>query len=114
MSNEIEYNINCGIDVREQQFDNLQWSLPSHIIVFLSSAIATVREKPLKLTPWPQFKTTLFDIIDNRIEYAPEINGVVNTCYVSMDEHLVCYWCCTYLTPLAKMKQQFNGTREEV
>lgn len=39
---------------------------------------------------------------------------MVNTSYVSMDEHLVCYWCSTFLTPMAKMKNQTTGCREEI
>lgn len=53
MSNEVQYNINCGFDVKEQLFHGVQWSLPSHIIVFLSCAIPQLKDKTLKLTPWP-------------------------------------------------------------
>ena len=34
----------------------------------------------------------LFEILDHRIAQAPEINGVVNTSYMSLDEHLVIYY----------------------
>lgn len=46
----------------------------------------------MKLLPWPEFKRIIFDIIEHRIEHAPEINGVVNTNYMSLDEHLIIFF----------------------
>lgn len=61
--------------------------------MFLSGVIPSLKDKKEKekLIPWPQFKHTIFDIIDNRIEFAPEINGAVNNSYLGMDEHLVAF-----------------------
>jgi hypothetical protein len=55
----------------------------------------------------------LLEIIENRIEFAPEINGVINTSYVSMDEHLVGYWCNSFVTPI-KMRDGSVGTRKDI
>ena len=49
----------------------------------------------MKLSPWPDFKKTLFDIYDHRIEHAPEIHGAINNSYMSLDEHLIVYMCMT-------------------
>lgn len=48
-------------------------------------------QSPLKpnLIAWPQFKTMLFKIYDHRLEHAEEIDGSVNTSYMSFDEHLL-------------------------
>ena len=49
-----------------------------------------------KLQPWFEFKQVLFEIYDHRIQYAPEINGCVNTTYMGMEEHLVTYFIEKY------------------
>jgi hypothetical protein len=49
-------------------FGSTSWSLPSHIIVFLENSIKSIDGNKLKLIPWPEFKKTIFDIIDHRIE----------------------------------------------
>jgi len=50
----------------------------------------------MKLIPWPDFKILLFDIYDHRIFHAPEINGAVNTTYMSLDEHLLVFFLEKY------------------
>jgi len=72
---------------------NMTWALPSHIITFLMNSLENIDEMRLKLAPWPDFKKTLFDIYDHRIENAPEINGAINTTYMTLDEHLLVYMC---------------------
>jgi hypothetical protein len=67
------------------------WSLPSHIIIFCENSIKNIDSTKLKLIPWPDFKKIIWDIIDHRIENSPEINGAINTTYMSLDEHLVIY-----------------------
>tara|TARA_B110000285_G_C14817943_1_gene465105 strand:- start:373 stop:582 length:210 start_codon:yes stop_codon:yes gene_type:complete len=61
----------------------------------LASAIESDTDKgsakSLKLQSWPIFKKEIFEIIDHRIENAGEINGVVNTSYMSLDEHLIVF-----------------------
>jgi len=59
--------------------------------LFLSNTIYNITNIKLKLQPWPEFKKLIQDILDHRIEQAPEINGAINTSYASLDEHLVCY-----------------------
>jgi len=73
-------------------FGNTSWSIPSHIVVFLEQSINIIDGIKLKLLPWPEFKRIIFDIIEHRIEHAPEINGVVNTNYMSLDEHLIIFF----------------------
>ena len=61
------------------------------------------------------FKKIIFEIIDHRIEHAPEINGVVNTSYLSLDEHLLIYWVdqCTTGVVVRGVKDT-TGTRHEI
>ena len=62
-------------------------------MAFLQPSIEKLDEViKLKLMNWPDFKKIIFEILDHRIEHAPEINGVVNTSYLSLDEHLLIYW----------------------
>lgn len=75
------------------QFGQTSWSLPSHIIVFLENSIKNISNLKLRLIPWVDFKKQIFDIIDHRIEHCPEIHGIVNTSYMTMDEHLMVFMC---------------------
>lgn len=71
----------------------------------------------LRLIAWPDFKKLIFDIMDHRIENAPEIHGLVNTTYMSMDEHLVIYMIDQFAKdpgPLSKKHAEHKGTRKEV
>ena len=69
----------------------------------------------LKLVPWPDFKKFIWEIIDHRIENSPEILGVINTSYMSLDEHLVVYAIhYVYNGPITKSTKEMNGTRQEV
>ena len=45
-----------------------------------------------KLPAWENFKTVIYEIYDHRIYHAPEINGAINTTYLGMEEHLICYF----------------------
>ena len=96
-------------------FGPTTWSLPSHIIVFLQNTIEKLDSIKLKLTPWPEFKKIIFEIIDHRIEFAPEINGVINTSYLSLDEHLLIYMVDSSCKgPTQKSTKELIGTRKEV
>ena len=37
------------------------------------------------------FKSLIWEIYDHRINNAPEINGTINTSYMTLDEHLLIY-----------------------
>lgn len=88
------------------------WSLPSHIIIFCENSIKKLDSTKLKLIPWPDFKKTIWDIIDHRIENSPEINGAINTTYMSLDEHLVIYTInYVYNGPITKSTKELSGTR---
>ena len=64
-----------------------------------SGAIPGAQEEiKLRLQVWAEFKTLLFEIYDHRIENAPEINGAVNTNYLSLDEHLIVFFVQKYRT----------------
>ena len=96
---EVEKLRDRGKEDNDGAFGQTTWSLPSHIIVLLKSSIERIEQLKLKLMPWPDFKKVIFDIIDHRIEFSPEINGAINTTYMSMDEHLVIYMVnSSYLT----------------
>ena len=43
------------------------------------------------ITNWAVFKQTLFEILDHRLFWAPEISGAVNTSYLGLDEHLLIF-----------------------
>ena len=43
----------------------------------------------------------IFNVIDHRIEMAPEINGAVNTNYMSMSEHLLIYHVQLFENPIS-------------
>jgi len=47
---------------------------------------------------WVEFKQLIFEIYDHRIEFAPEINGAINTTYMSLEEHLIVFFCMKYKT----------------
>jgi hypothetical protein len=81
----------------------------------LSTAIENkhTQLKYLKLQPWPIFKKEIFDIIDHRIEHAFEINGVINTSYMSLDEHLLVYIVHTF-DSAASVREKKTGTKEEI
>jgi hypothetical protein len=38
----------------------------------------------------------IYEIYDHRLENAPEINGATNTCMMSMEEHLICFFIGKY------------------
>jgi hypothetical protein len=69
--------------------------------------------KYLKLQPWPTFKKEIFDIIDHRIEHAYEINGVINTSYMSLDEHLVVHMVHSFDNIVANREKK-TGTKEDI
>ena len=53
-------------------------------------------ELKLKLPAWQDFKQLIYEIYDHRIYHAPEINGAINTNYMGMDEHLICFFIEKY------------------
>lgn len=63
-----------------------------------SPAIPNVAQEELKLrlAVWPDFKQLIFEIYDHRIENAPEINGAINNTYMSMEEHMICFFALKY------------------
>ena len=93
-------------------FGASSWSLPSHIVTFLENSIKVIDIMKLKLIPWPDFKKFIWEIIDHRIENSPEIGGVINTSYMSLDEHLLIYTThYIYNGPITKSTKETNGTR---
>ena len=57
------------------------------------------------LEPWPEFSRLIYDICDHRIENSPEINGSINNSYISLDEHLLMFFC---------LNDRKVSTREEI
>lgn len=45
---------------------------------------------------WADFKQLIYEIYDHRIENAPEINGMINNTYMSMEEHLIVFFTMRY------------------
>ena len=113
---EVEKQRDRGKEDNDSAFGKSTWSLPSHIIVFLKNSIEQMDHLKLKLVPWPEFKKVIFEIIDHRIEFAPEINGAINNTYMSMDEHLLIYMVSTSCVtgPQAKGNEEMYGTRDEI
>ena len=116
INNEVEKSKERGQeDVSNSKLKEAEWSLPSHIIVFLESIIENVTTLKLTLMSWPEFKKIIFDIIDHRIEFSAEINGAINTTYMSVDEHLIMYWVGSFLlTPMSKPKVEMHGTKNDI
>ena len=46
----------------------------------------------MKIISWPDFKSQIYAIYDHRIVNAPEINGAINTTYLTLDEHMLIYF----------------------
>jgi hypothetical protein len=46
--------------------------------------------KPL-LIQWIGVKQMIFEILDHRVKHAEEIDGTINTTYMSLDEHLIIF-----------------------
>ena len=74
-----------------KNFSSHSWALPSHIIVFLKNAIVNIKSRKIQLSPWPEFKKSIFLAYDHRVENAPEINGLINNSYLTLDEHLMIF-----------------------
>ena len=85
------------------------WSNPAYIVLFLQNAIqkytVPIGEtgKPqedikIKITSWPEFNQQIFKIYDHRISHAPEVNGALNTTYMTLDEHLLLFFLELYKT----------------
>lgn len=100
------------------------WTTPKMLIIFLQNTIesctpavdvvptspllsatpgnqnngAVQEELKLRLAVWPEFKQLIYEIFDHRIEHAPEINGMINNSYMSMEEHLIIFFTQKYRT----------------
>jgi hypothetical protein len=80
-----------------------QWNIPSFIIAFISNSLDS--EEKGKVVPWNFFKKQLFEIYNERILYSPEINGSVNSNYLSLEEFLILYFLRMHkLRRLAEVK----------
>jgi len=113
ISQENEKSKDRGQHVQESIFTDRIWGLSTHIITFLASVIDSDDSiKNLKLQSWPVFKKEIFDVIDHRIENASEINGAINTSYMSLDEHLIVFMVHKFGNPYSR--QSMKGTREEI
>lgn len=71
------------------------------------------RLKHLRLSPWPKFKKEIIDILDHRIEHAHEINGVVNTSHLSLDDHLIVYMVHSFENPSINRDKK-SGTKHDI
>ena len=78
------------------------WSNTAFIINLLAPAIEKYTPEPgqgkareslkLKIMNWVEFKAIIFEIYDHRIQHAPEVQGMLNTNYMTMDEHMAVYF----------------------
>ena len=66
----------------------------------------------MKLMSWPDFKKEIYNIYDHRVENAPEINGLINNTYMTLDEHLLLYICTQGITEDRRKKNE--DTREDI
>lgn len=67
-----------------------QWNVPAFIIAFVANSLDT--EESGRVVPWPFFKKQLFEIYNDRIENSPEINGAINSNYLSLEEFIIIYF----------------------
>ena len=80
-----------------------QWNIPSFIIAFISNSLDS--EEKGRVVPWPFFKKTLYEIYNERINFSEEINGAVNSNYLSLEEFLILYFLKKFkLRRLAEVK----------
>jgi hypothetical protein len=49
-----------------------------------------------RVVPWPEFKKHIYEIYDHRIHYSSEVNGVINTTYLSFEEYLIIFYIDKY------------------
>ena len=57
-----------------------------------STLMGAQEELKLRLPSWENFKQLIYEIYDHRIFHAPEINGAINTSYLTMEEHLILFF----------------------
>jgi len=80
-----------------------QWNIPSFIIAFISNSLDS--EEKGRVVPWAFFKKQLYEIYNERILYTPEINGSVNSNYLSLEEFLILFFMKKHkLRRLAEVK----------
>ena len=80
-----------------------QWNVPAFIVAFISNSLDS--EEKGRVVPWPFFKKQIFEIYNERIEYSPEINGAINSNYLSLEEYLILYFLRKHkLRRLAEVK----------
>ena len=80
-----------------------QWNIPSFIIAFISNSLDS--EEKGRVVPWTYFKKQMFEIYSDRIASSPEINGAVNSNYLSLEEYLILYFLKKHkLRRLAEVK----------
>ena len=80
-----------------------QWNVPAFIVAFISNSLDS--EEKGRVVPWPFFKKQIFEIYNERIEHSPEINGAINSNYLSLEEFLILYFLKKHkLRRLAEVK----------
>lgn len=80
-----------------------QWNIPSFIIAFISNSLDS--EEKGRVVPWTYFKKQMFEIYSDRIANSSEINGAVNSNYLSLEEYLILYFLKKHkLRRLAEVK----------
>ena len=96
------------------------WTTPAMILLFLQNTIEKYTRSPninednqsmasdkmsdipedikIRLPSWLEFKNFITEIYDHRIYHSPEINGTVNTTYLTLEEHLIIFFMQRYRT----------------
>ncbi len=86
------------------------WTNSNLILMFLENTIKKHTRKPTydanrvpisfypaieiftpKLMKWQAVKDLIWEIYDHRISHAPEINGTINSSYMTLNEHLLVF-----------------------
>eukprot|EP00347_Sterkiella_histriomuscorum_P022955 403336507 len=79
------------------------WNIPAYIIAFISNSLDS--NLPGRVLPWVYFRKQIYEIYDERIKYAPEIQGFINSNYISLEEFMILYFLKKYqLRRLAEIK----------
>eukprot|EP00347_Sterkiella_histriomuscorum_P013232 403365504 len=110
---ELEAKLNQMVNQVKNLADNQQdkgvgengslWNIPSHLLVFIANSIEDNQSG--RVLPWPEFKQIIFEIYDHRLANASEVNGVINTSYLSFEEYILIFFLDKYkLRRLSELK----------
>ena len=66
------------------------WNLPTCVIAFIANSLEENHKG--RVMPWPHMKELIFRIYEQRVKWAPEVSGSVNTSYLSLEEFVILHF----------------------